>query len=290
MAEPLELAFVKAEGLGNDFLLVDARGLGDALDGWLDRLRGAAPSICDRRRGVGGDGVLVIAPPQTSEAQARMIVINADGSRPQMCGNGLRCVALLLARAGGSTRWAIDTDAGLRTAVVADDGEVTVDMGPAARLGAVHPSGADGRAFVRVSMGNPHAIAFVGGGEDPEALARSVGPVLEREASFPEGTNVEVARVEADGHITLWVWERGCGITDACGTGACATTAAAVDAGLVPADREVGVELPGGRLGITVPARRELGVLMRGPARLVFAGRWPLGYTATRTIEETSVE
>jgi diaminopimelate epimerase len=270
------LAFVKAEGLGNDFLLVDGRGRAD-LDAWVEQIRANAPAICDRRLGVGGDGVLVLADPLESPAHARMIVVNADGSRPQMCGNGLRCVALLLAREAGRPGWAIDTDAGVRHTEVGDDDVVTVDMGPAQRLGAVRPELAHGRGFVRVSMGNPHAVAFVQGHEDPELLARTVGPLLERDPSFPEGTNVELARVEADLRITLWVWERGCGITAACGTGACATVAAAVDAGLVAADRAITVRLPGGALEITVPSERDAGVRMAGPARLVFEGRWPRG-------------
>lgn len=267
---PVALAFVKAEGLGNDFVVVDGR-TGDTA-ALLVALQAAAPRICDRHRGVGADGVLVIAPPTAATAQARMIVFNADGSRPQMCGNGLRCVALLLAQ-GGPARATIETDAGLRECEV--DGErVRVDMGPAERLGHVRPGPANGRSFARVSMGNPHAVAFVERGEDPELMARTLGPVIERDDDFPEGTNVELARVEPDGRITLWVWERGCGITAACGTGACATVAAAVDAELVPADRPVVVALPGGELEITVPSVAGAGVRMSGPARLVFDGRW----------------
>ncbi|HWB74177.1 MAG TPA: diaminopimelate epimerase [Nannocystaceae bacterium] len=266
-------AFVKVEGLGNDFVLVDGRGDDEAA--LVERLQHLAPRICDRRTGVGADGVLIVGA-GSGRAQAKMIVVNADGSRPQMCGNGLRCVALWLAHHEGRSEWIVDTDAGLRGCLV-DGAQVTVDMGPAARLGSVRPGPANGRSFAQVSMGNPHAIAFVERGEDPEVMARVLGPLIERDDDFPEGTNVELARIEADGRITLWVWERGCGITAACGTGACATVAAAVDAELAPADAPVTVVLPGGALEITVPSAIAAGVKMSGPARLVFDGRWPSG-------------
>jgi diaminopimelate epimerase len=239
----------------------------------IARMRELAPRLCDRHLGIGADGVLVVASPVSPRANARMIVVNADGSRPQMCGNGLRCVALWLSQSGASERFAVETDAGVRACAVEPD-RVTVDMGPAERLGAVRPGPANGRSFARVSMGNPHAVAFVERGEDPELMARALGPVIERDADFPEGTNVELARVETAERIVLWVWERGCGITAACGTGACATVAAAVDEHLVPADSPVTVVLPGGELQITVPASIEAGVTMTGPARIVFDGRW----------------
>jgi diaminopimelate epimerase len=122
-------------------------------------------------------------------------------------------------------------------------------------------------------MGNPHAVAFVGPHEDPEALARRIGPGVERAPEFPAGTNVELARVGPEG-VLLWVWERGCGITLACGTGACATVVAAARRGLVPTDAPVTVHLPGGPLEIRVPADPMAGVRMRGPARVVFRGRF----------------
>jgi diaminopimelate epimerase len=122
-------------------------------------------------------------------------------------------------------------------------------------------------------MGNPHAVAFVGDDEDPEDLARRLGPAVELDQSYaPHRTNVEFARVSSASSIELWVWERGVGITEACGTGACATVAAAVDRGLVPAATAVEVRLPGGSLTITVPGDRKRGVIMRGPCRQVFSG------------------
>jgi diaminopimelate epimerase len=265
-------AFVKAEGLGNDFLIVDARA--DDLGEHVASLQPRAAALCDRRTGVGGDGLLLVGRPTLPGSIATMRVLNADGSRPQMCGNGLRCVALWLAEGGAPRTFVVDTDAGPRrcTVTTGNPAEVDVDMGPAhSGRGGERPA-ADGHGLAQVSMGNPHAIAFVAG--DPEALARRLGPGLERDPTFPEGTNVEFARIDGD-VVTLWVWERGCGITAACGTGACATVAAAVAQGRLDAERPTRVRLPGGDLWITVPADPRRGVQMRGPARLVFRGQWP---------------
>lgn len=269
--------FAKVEGLGNDFLLLDRRDASQAaLDGLVDELRRAAPALCDRRRGVGGDGILVVAPPRTPGAAATMIVVNHDGSRPEMCGNGLRCVALVVA--GAARDVVIDTDAGAKPCSVREvppgtclSGQIAVDMGPPALLGPRAPTSADGREFLAVSMGNPHAIAFVASDEDPEALALRDGPAVERDPLFPDRTNVEFARIEVDGSITLWVWERGCGITSACGTGACATLAAALAHGLVPQARDVVVRLPGGPL-VLRQDRAGGSITMTGPARVAFVG------------------
>lgn len=265
--------FAKVEGLGNDFLLLDRRDASPAvLDALVTRLRAAAPALCDRRLGVGGDGLLVVGPPRSAEAAATMIVVNHDGSRPEMCGNGLRCVALAVA--GSVRQLVIDTDAGPKPCAVREfypgtcpSGQVAIDMGPPDLLG---PRRVGGRSFAAVSMGNPHAIAFVRD-EDPEALARGDGPAVERDPQFPGRTNVEFARVEADGSITLWVWERGCGITSACGTGACATLAAAIAQGLAPHARDVVVRLPGGPL-VLRQDRAGGSVTMTGPARVAFVG------------------
>ncbi len=275
----VELEFTKVEGLGNDFLLLDRRGASVAeVEADVRSLAGLAPSLCDRRTGVGADGLLLVGPPRAPGSEASMWVLNFDGSRPEMCGNGLRCVALAVAGAGRHTI-TIDTDAGPRPCIVtaehAGAGEVEVDMGPGESRGDHLPAAGAGRRFASISMGNPHAVAFVGPDEDPEALARGLGPGVERAAEFPEGTNVELARVEPDGSVLLWVWERGCGVTQACGTGACATAVAAARRGLVPYEVPVTVRLPGGPLEIRVPKDPALGVRMSGPARLVFEGRLP---------------
>lgn len=269
------LAFRKVEGLGNDFVLLDRLDANQATrERDLEWAREVAPQLCDRRTGIGADGILLVGPGRRGAAS--MVVVNFDGSRPEMCGNGLRCVAAFVGERTGSSAFDIDTDAGLRACRIlgrdkAGVAEVSVDMGPAERIGPVCPAGMQ-REFVRISMGNPHAVCFVNH-EDPESLARMLGPTVEQHPVFaPDKTNVEFARIEADGSITLWVWERGVGITAACGTGACATAAAAVELGLLAPERPIAVRLPGGTLTITVPAVASGQVVMCGPARQVFSG------------------
>jgi diaminopimelate epimerase len=267
------LAFRKVEGLGNDFVLLDRLDAdADALARDVRWARAAAPQLCDRRTGIGADGILLVGPGQ--HGAASMIVVNADGSRPEMCGNGLRCVAAFVAERRGLDQTLIDTDAGVRACrILGRDHRrvaVSVDMGSFERLGERHPAAAEGHAFVGISMGNPHAVCFIER-EDPECLARTLGPAVEQDPVYaPAKTNVEFARIEADQSITLWVWERGVGITSACGTGACATAAAAVAVGLLEAQRPIAVRLPGGVLSITVEASGQ--VVMAGPARQVFSG------------------
>ncbi len=276
------LDFHKVEGLGNDFLLIDWRGQdGPLLADELSRLQAFAPQLCDRRRGIGADGLLVITPARDPTCEVAMIVINHDGSRPEMCGNGLRCVSLFLdVVAGLGTEITIETGAGPLRCVCVDEsdteGEVTIAMGPAIEYGPLQPQTAPGRVFQVFSTGNPHAITFVTSDEDPETLARSLGPAVELDPLFPDRTNVEFARIEEDGSITLWVWERGCGITEACGTGACATAAAAVRGGLAAAATALRVRLPGGWLEIKVPSNANESIIMTGPARLVFCGQLTL--------------
>jgi diaminopimelate epimerase len=293
------IPFVKAEGLGNDFLVVDLRpgqpaaGIPSAADPAVVR------ALCDRHFGVGGDGVLAILPPVHGDA--RMQVINADGSEAEMCGNGIRCVAKLLYDRDPSLHrpvLRIDTGAGLlECRIDACDGQaetVAVEMGrpqldppqiPVAAPGGTRlvrsPLRAGDRqfAFTAVSMGNPHAVIFL---DDPaadlRALAEAYGRGIEHDSLFPRRTNVEFASVRqgsAGTEIDLVVWERGCGITLACGTGACATVVAACLEGRAAPDQEIPVHLPGGTLFIRVASQGDgspnyAGVSMRGPARIVF--------------------
>lgn len=266
----MSLTFRKVEGLGNDFLLIDRTALPwEALEAEVAALQPLAPALCNRRTGVGGDGLLIVgAGPEGTDGS--MLVINHDGSRPEMCGNGLRCVAQHLADVRGRQTLVVQTDAGPKTCEVTGTGrqvEVGVDMGPGEDLGTRTVAG--GRTYHAVSMGNPHAIAFVD--DDPQAACRAEGPAAETDAVFPDRTNVEFAEL-ADGGMTLWVWERGCGITEACGTGACAAACAAVWGGRHEPGQPLAVDLPGGRLWITVPEDRSAGVHMRGPARIAFDG------------------
>jgi diaminopimelate epimerase len=294
------LPFVKVEGLGNDFLVVDLR-VGKPAHAFADEVTrpAAVRALCDRNFGVGGDGVLAILPGE--QGDARMRVLNADGSEAEMCGNGIRCVAkFLFDRDPGLRRETlrIDTGAGLLVCKVdATGGEaktVTVDMGAATLLPKAIPVASDAPrlvraalpardrqfAFTAVSMGNPHAVIFFEDESKLRELAASYGPGIETDARFPRRTNVEFARVktsQGQPEIDLVVWERGCGITLACGTGACATVVAACLEGRVTADREISVHLPGGTLFITAksgPATSDgptfSSVAMRGPANIVF--------------------
>jgi diaminopimelate epimerase len=257
------VAFDKYEGLGNDFVVVDAVSE-TAID--LESAR----TICDRRFGVGGDGVLLVLPPRDSKNVARMRVVNADGSVPEMCGNGLRCVALHVARTRGNGNGAYETDAGIRVCEVTereDESVVLVDMGIVQSLGPKVLDVAGEKIEVRLAdAGNPHAILF---GPFDDARIRAIGPKIAENPVFPAGTNVEFARVE-NGEVTLVVWERGVGLTLACGTGACATVAVGCDNGLLEWATPTLVHLPGGTLEVTV--HRDGACKMRGPARHVFSG------------------
>ena len=287
------MRFAKYHGLGNDFVIVDLRAVAPEVAAAIqdpDRVR----QICDRRFGVGGDGVLAILPASSpGGADARMRVLNADGSEAEMCGNGIRCVVRELQDRGGlgdKRVLAIETGAGrLVCERVGDD--VTVAMGRArlerGEIGMTGPARercidqpsvlsapgrGDGMRITAVSMGNPHAVIFV---DDPHAnlreLAETRGPVLEHHAWFPQRTNVEFVRARSRSELEVVVWERGCGITLACGTGACATVAAAIVTGRADENTDVRVHLLGGPLTIRVlPGMTD--VQMTGPAVHVFDG------------------
>jgi len=295
------LPFVKVEGLGNDFLVVDLRP-GKPAQAMAEVVTrpDVVRALCDRNFGVGGDGVLAILP--GSEGDARMRVLNADGSEAEMCGNGIRCVAKVLYDTDPALRrdmLRIDTGAGLLACKITTQNQratsVTVEMGAPQLRARVIPVASDEPrlvrsplraldrefAFTAVSMGNPHAVIF--GDGDAVALrelAKTYGPGIEKDPLFPRRTNVEFAAVRQKSgapEIDLVVWERGCGITLACGTGACATVVAACLENRVQPDREIPVHLPGGTLLITVRSGAAgsdgptfSGVDMRGPANIVF--------------------
>jgi diaminopimelate epimerase len=256
--------FFKYEGLGNDFIVVEA-----ADEGWVSPEK--ARGLCDRHFGIGADGVLLVLPPRDG-SDARMRVINADGSVPENCGNGIRCVALHVARGRGIARGVvrIDTDAGASACTIDDesgDGIVTVDMGVMKVFGdRTLDVGGKLVTFTPADAGNPHAILF---GAFARGDVDTLGPRIATHPEFSRGTNVEFTRVAGDA-IDLVVWERGVGVTMACGTGACATAAVACAKGLVPRGSPVAIHLPGGRLDVTIDAANRAS--MRGPARRVFSG------------------
>jgi diaminopimelate epimerase len=260
------VAFEKYEGLGNDFVVVDAAS--DA-----DVTAATARAWCDRRYGVGADGVLMMLPARANGAQARMRVLNADGSIAEMCGNGLRCAALHLARNRGLDRGevSVETDAGVRTCAFERSGDfatVVADMGIVRALEDVVVV-VDGVRIVltRADAGNPHAVAFR---DTTRAEFESLGPRLSAAPEFSGGMNVEIVRA-VDGVLDVLVWERGSGATLACGTGACAVVAVACAKGIVEGE-EARVRLPGGE--VLVRHDRASGrTTLRGPARRVFSGR-----------------
>ncbi len=265
------LPFVKMHGLGNDFVVIDARTAPLALADAQVR------AIADRRTGIGCDQLIVVAPPNDARADAMMLIRNADGGEVAACGNASRCVGWMLLRETGRGRVTLETRAGLLTAEAAGD-MIAVDMGPArldwrdipvaAECDTLHmPVGLEGlRDPVGVSMGNPHAVFFVADAEAVD-LAR-LGPRLETDAFFPERANIEVAQVLDPARIRMRVWERGAGITRACGTGACATLVAAARRGLT--GRRAEVVLDGGTL--VIEWREDGRVMMTGPVATSFAG------------------
>jgi diaminopimelate epimerase len=257
--------FEKYQGLGNDFVVVDARGPLDPA---------FVARVCDRHFGVGADGVLVVSPATTAGARARMIVQNADGSRPEMCGNGLRCVALRLAERDGLelAEYAIETDSGLRRCVVSRTGaeaSVLIDMGRA-EPGGEHRVSVDGteRVFQLVSVGNPHVVVL---DFFPDlATVDRVAPAVSQ--SITGGANVEFVTERSPGQFDVVVWERGVGRTLACGTGAAAVASVLARAGRVDFGKPATLKLPGGELELQVAAG-SFEVNLRGPARRVFGGK-----------------
>ena len=266
------LPFTKMHGLGNDFVVLDVRR--QPLELSDDQVR----AIADRRTGVGCDQLIVVEPPRNGSADIYMQIRNADGGEVEACGNATRCVATTIMKEKDSDRAIIETVIGLLDARAAGSGLVAVDMGPArldwrdiplARaMDTTHLEITVGPLAdpVAVNVGNPHAVFFV---DDAEAIPlESVGPEVEHHELFPQRTNVEAAQVLSSNTIRMRVWERGVGITRACGTGACATLVAACRRGLT--GRAAEVHLDGGTLGIEW--RDDDHVLMTGPVAVSFQG------------------
>ncbi|KAA8498000.1 Diaminopimelate epimerase 1 [Porphyridium purpureum] len=284
---PVGLKFAKYQGLGNDFILIDNRTTETPL-----LTPEQSEKLCDRHFGVGGDGVIFLLPPTSDQVDCTMRIYNSDGSEPEMCGNGIRCLAKFAAELDENAKdtYKVATLAGVITPRLTPDGSVCVDMGEPelelAKVPAVLPDQApgassshvrslvvDGRMYevLAVSMGNPHCITFVSK-EEFEALDASleaIGPKWENHPAFPKRVNTEFIYKERDDKLHMLVWERGAGRTLACGTGACAVVVAAVLAGV--AQRKCEVVLPGGPLLIEWREDNNR-VYMTGPGDLVFKG------------------
>jgi diaminopimelate epimerase len=288
------IAFTKMHGCGNDYVYVDA--LRDVVP-TATMFSHWAPLISDRHKGIGSDGVIILAP--SEKADVRMIMYNADGSESEMCGNGIRCLAKL-AHDHGHVRGnhlTVETLAGILSVHLEKNHNnchgATVSMGPArltpASVPVVSPDSGPilrlsvniagkALALIAVGMGNPHAVCLV---DNPDTFpVHEVGPLIERHALFPKRTNVEfIARLPDEMYAGKMVpvlrqrtWERGSGETQACGTGACATAVAAMLTGIITA-REVIVRLNGGDLFIRWPDINS-DVIMSGPAVSVYDGHW----------------
>ncbi|WP_420563658.1 diaminopimelate epimerase [Thalassobaculum sp.] len=267
------LPFLKMHGLGNDFVVVDGRTADAALSEAQYR------AVGDRRRGVGYDQFLTILPPKNG-GLAYMAIHNPDGSQAQACGNGTRCVASLLMDEAGADEIVLETVVGGLICRRGADGRVTVDMGKANlawneipiavetdTLEVTVPGAEAYGPATMVNMGNPHAVFFV---EDAEALDLArIGPPIETNPIFPERANIEFVSVLAPDRLRMRVWERGAGITQACGSGACATVVAAARRGVIPG-RSASVVLDGGVLDIAW--RADGHVEMTGPVATSFSG------------------
>ncbi len=264
--------FIKMHGLGNDFVVVDAR-----LDPFV-LTDEAARAVADRRAGVGCDQLIVMEPPTNGAADVFMRIRNADGGEVEACGNATRCVAALIMEETGRDRCTVETQAGLLHAVGREAGEIAVDMGelrtawqdiPLARESdTLHLDLAVGPLSdpVAVNIGNPHAVFFV---DDVAAVdLAALGPQLEHNPLFPERANIGVAQLVGPDRLRVRVWERGVGLTRACGTGACAAAAAAHCRGLT--GRKVEVRLDGGPLALEW--REDGHMVMTGPVATSFTG------------------
>ncbi len=275
--------FTKYHGLGNDFILIDNRSSSVPVVTPEQAIK-----LCDRHFGIGADGIIFALPPQQGNDYT-MRIFNSDGSEPEMCGNGIRCLARFLADLEGNNRqneeYRIHTLAGTIVPKLMADGQVKVDMGMPKLLAKEIPTNicpSEEKVINQplqvleqtwdvtcVSMGNPHCITFV---KDVASIPlETIGPRFEHHSAFPQRTNTEFIQVVQPNYVKMRVWERGAGITLACGTGACASVVAGVLTG--KCDRATTVELPGGCLQIEWSAIDEK-VYMTGPAEQVFIGKF----------------
>jgi len=290
------LPFVKMHGLGNDFVMLRHEDLSLSLQQAQqtdDALSALAAKLCDRHWGIGADGLIVALPATSPEAVRRFAYWNSDGSVSAMCGNGIRCFALYLKDLGlvMGNSVTVETAIGLRTLTFTDENLITVDMGAplleaqtipsdwkALGLGSAddsviqHSITVEGKNFpiTLVNMGNPHCVIFQDDLTTPLDPA-IFGPLLEVHPLFPQKINVEFVTQQGPNHWDVVVWERGCGFTQACGTGACAVAVATIQTGKSTGPQRIA--LPGGDLLIDDNGHT---VAMTGPAVVSFTGHTPL--------------
>ena len=276
--------FTKMNGLGNDFVILDYKEFQDTKIS-PDKL---AIQLCDRNFGIGADG-LIIVNPETNKADISWIFYNSDGTSAQMCGNGMRCFARYVhdKKIIDKKSFRVETKAGIIVPEIISDTEVRVNMGKPilesekipckSKFNLNIPYSVDGNDFLlnAISMGNPHCIIFTD--KDSKSLALKYGAKIETDKLFPEKTNVEFVEILSKKEVIINVWERGCGITLACGTGACATTVAGILNGYL--DNCVKANLPGGTLKIEWNGNKDNlieDVYMTGRADYSFAGEFYL--------------
>ena len=259
-----KIKFEKWQGLGNDFIIL----YDDIATSEL------ALKMCDRNFGIGADGLF--CPTKSTCADIGWKFFNSDGSVAQMCGNGIRCFAKFARnhKLVNKDKFKVETLAGIITPEILENGNVLVDMGEPVLEASKIPVMVDnplnfevqGYSATAVSMGNPHCVIYTD--SDSEELAKTVGATIEVDSLFPQKTNVEFVNIISSSRVKMNVWERGCGITLACGTGACATVVAGVKRGLI--NNICDVVLPGGILNINYASDNH--VYMQGDAKCVFEG------------------
>ncbi len=276
----MSVKLTKMQGCGNDFVILD-------YEEFLKlnmTMSEAAIKLCDRHFGAGADG-LIIPNVNENEAEIGWFFYNSDGSTAQMCGNGMRCFAKYVYDKGlvKSNEFSVKTLAGIISPKILENGDVRVNMSKPvlepAKIPFVPNDNLNYQISAKnmimegnaVSMGNPHFVIFVGLDDEPMKFAKEFGPLLEVAAEFPEKTNVEFIKIKSRKKIELAVWERGCGITLACGTGACASVVVGVLNGYI--ENSVEVQLPGGVVHIDWAGSKEdpnHDVFLTGPAEYVF--------------------
>ena len=271
------IKITKMQGCGNDFVILDYEEYKKGK--WTD-MSEAALKLCDRHFGIGADG-LIIPNLNTDDTDIGWFFYNSDGSTAQMCGNGMRCFAKYVYdnKLVDKKEFTVKTLAGIIAPKILEDGQIQVNMSKPVlesdKIPFIPQNNLNYKISVKdrifegnaISMGNPHFVIFIKDDEDLLSLAKNYGPEIETAAEFPEKTNVEFIKKISSSQIELCVWERGCGITLACGTGACASVAAGILNGIL--DNSVVVKLPGGEVKVKWQGERN-DIFLTGPAKYVF--------------------